>query len=319
VSDWSSERLGALCEFDPSKSQVRHLASGTIVTFLPVNDLGIGGQTVSGQEKRTISEAYKGYTYFADGDVLLAKIAPCFENGKLGVAANLKNEIGFGSSEFMVLRPGPRISARYLAHYLSQDRFRRLGAKAMTGAVGHKRVPKEWVQDFEIPLPPLAEQQRIVAILDEAFEGIAATELAYRANLARSKTFGQITLRKILESGGDDWEDVNLHEVATVESGAGFPEAFQGSLDESLAFFKVGDMNAPGNEIAIEFPRHTISEETRVRLGARVFPIGSVIFPKVGGAIATNKKRLVARPCCVDNNVMGIIPKVVRHRQASLL
>lgn len=174
MSDWPSESIGALCEFDPSKSRVRDLADSTRVSFLPMSELGFGGQAVSGHQTRSIADAYKGYTYFADGDVLLAKITPCFENGKLGVADGLENEIGFGSSEFMVLRPGPRVVARYLAYYLSQDRFRELGAKAMTGAVGHKRVPKEWVQDFEIPLPPLAEQQRIVAVLDEDFEAIAA-------------------------------------------------------------------------------------------------------------------------------------------------
>ncbi len=171
-----------------------------------MNDLGIGGQTVSGQEKRPISEAYKGYTYFADGDVLLAKITPCFENGKLGVAANLKNAIGFGSSEFMVLRPGPKISARYLAHFLSQERFRRLGAKAMTGAVGHKRVPKEWVQDFEIPLPPLAEQQRIVAILDEAFEGIELASVSTEKALENARELSAAIIWSLAGGTSSTWE-----------------------------------------------------------------------------------------------------------------
>jgi Restriction endonuclease S subunits len=169
-------------------------------------------------------------------------------------------------------------------------------------------INRDDIQRIKVPLPNLAEQQRIVALLDKAFGEIALIESAYRTSLVRVEALGKVALRSILERGGDGWDDVILNEVAAVESGVGFPEALQGKLDEPLAFFKVGDMNTPGNEVDIRFPRHTVSEQTRAQLGARVFPVGSVIFPKVGGAIATNKKRLVARPCCVDNNVMGVIP-----------
>jgi type I restriction enzyme, S subunit len=101
---------------------------------------------------------------------------------------------------------------------------------------------------------------------------------------------------------------VRLSEIARVQSGAGFPDKYQSGRNLDFPFYKVSDMNLPGNEIEMTNETNSISEETRRILGATVFPKGSVIFPKVGGAIATNKKRLVTRNCCVDNNVMGVIP-----------
>lgn len=181
------------------------MASDTLVSFIPMNNLGLGGQPVSGHVCKPISEVYKGYTYFADGDVLLAKITPCFENGKLGIASGLENSIGFGSSEFMVLRPGPRLSARYLAYFLSQDRFRELGCSAMTGAVGHKRIPKEWVENFEIPVPPLVEQQRVVAVLDEAFEGIVAATVRTEKNLLNANDLFRVARAALFSSRDSSW------------------------------------------------------------------------------------------------------------------
>lgn len=101
---------------------------------------------------------------------------------------------------------------------------------------------------------------------------------------------------------------VRLSEIAQVQSGAAFPDKYQGGRSLDFPFYKVSDMNLPGNEVQMTSETNSISEETRKLLGAAIFPKGSVIFPKVGGAIATNKKRLVVRDCCVDNNVMGVIP-----------
>jgi len=106
----------------------------------------------------------------------------------------------------------------------------------------------------------------------------------------------------------EQWSITTLGEIATIKSGSGFPVKFQGNQREQFPFYKVGDMNNEGNEVRMEISNHTISEEIRRKLKAKIFPAGSIIFPKVGGAIRTNKKRIVVKDCCVDNNVMGLIP-----------
>ena len=137
------------------------------------------------------------YTYFAEHDVLLAKITPCFENGKLGIARGLKNGIGFGSSEYVVFRSTGDIDPKYLFYFLSRDSFRREGAKVMSGAVGHKRVPKEFIENYPIPLPSAKEQKRIVAILDEAFAGIDAAIANTEKNLANARELFESYLNSV--------------------------------------------------------------------------------------------------------------------------
>ena len=133
-----------------------------------MKDLGIGQMNIEHSETREFGKA-SNYTYFADNDVLLAKITPCFENGKLGIAQNLVNGIGFSSSEYFVFRPNKDV-CRVDILFLSQKQFRLEGSKQMTGEVGHKRVSKDFITNYKIPLPPLEEQQRIVGILDDLFE-----------------------------------------------------------------------------------------------------------------------------------------------------
>jgi type I restriction enzyme S subunit len=104
------------------------------------------------------------------------------------------------------------------------------------------------------------------------------------------------------------WIRTQVSAVAAVQSGAGFPDRYQGQGDLEIPFYKVSDMNLAGNEREMIYENNSITEEVRRDLGAFLFPKGSTIFPKIGGAIATNKKRLTTRDCCVDNNVMGVIP-----------
>ena len=123
---------------------------------------------VAFEEPRTYREVKKGYTYFERGDVLVAKITPCFENGKAASTDTIRNQLGFGSTEFHVLRPSPDLDPKYAFYLLWSERFRTIGEKGMTGSAGQKRVPADLLRRLEIPLPPLDEQKRIAAILDKA-------------------------------------------------------------------------------------------------------------------------------------------------------
>lgn len=170
---WKSYRLADVCEIQPPKKQVKaKLDDVDKVTFLGMDGLGIGTPSIAPSDDRALADVYKSYTYFEENDVLLAKITPCFENGKLGIATGLTNGVGFGSSEFVVFRCVEKLLPKYLYYFLRQDRFRLEGARNMSGAVGHKRVTKEFIENTEIPVPPLAEQERIVAKLDAAFAEI---------------------------------------------------------------------------------------------------------------------------------------------------
>lgn len=105
------------------------------------------------------------------------------------------------------------------------------------------------------------------------------------------------------------WRSVPLHKVASLESGFGFPREYQGDENQEFPFFRVSDMNIAGNEVFMENHSNTVSAAILKDLGARAFPAGTVIFPKIGAAIATEKKRILTKPATYDNNVMGAVPK----------
>ena len=152
-----------------------------------MEELGVERKYLEPSSARRFSEVSGSYTYFADGDVLLAKITPCFENGKLGIARGLTNGVGFGSSEYIVFRPGPELYTEYLYYFLNRASFREEGAQRMAGAVGHKRVSLDFIEGYKLPLPPLLEQRRIVAVLDEAFEAIATAKANTERNLDNAR------------------------------------------------------------------------------------------------------------------------------------
>ena len=105
------------------------------------------------------------------------------------------------------------------------------------------------------------------------------------------------------------WEVVTLKRIGTFQAGAGFPESEQGIENEDLPFYKVGDMGVGGNEIYMSSSPNTISYETAKRLRAYVFPPQTIVFAKVGAALLLNRRRMLTRPSCIDNNMMGFMPK----------
>lgn len=135
------------------------------VSFLPMESIGTDGAICIGKT-RPVFEVRSGYSYFEDGDVVFAKVTPCFENGKGAVMNALVGGVGFGTTELTVLRPNPVTDARFINFLLQSDRFRLLGAGAMTGAGGLKRVPDEFTRNFTASWPALIEQQMIADHLD---------------------------------------------------------------------------------------------------------------------------------------------------------
>jgi type I restriction enzyme S subunit len=137
----------------------------TEVSFLPMENIGEDG-TFSDEERRSLEEVAEGYTHFRDGDVGLAKITPCFENGKGALFDGLENGIGFGTTELHILRAKSGTSPRYVFYLTRSHLFRKLGAASMYGSAGQKRVPEDFVRDFTVGFPPFSEQRAIAAFLD---------------------------------------------------------------------------------------------------------------------------------------------------------
>lgn len=216
---WQSKALADVCQIKPPKVEARQRIAGKeLVSFVPMEDLGIDQKTLVPNQTRPLEDIAGSYTYFADGDVLLAKITPCFENGKLGIAENLTNGIGFGSSEYIVFRPSPAVDKEWLYYFLSRPSFREEGAARMSGAVGHKRVSKEFIESYPIPVPPLPDQHRIVAILDAAFDGIATARANAEQNRQNARALFESHLQSVFTERGDEWVEKRLSDVCAITS-----------------------------------------------------------------------------------------------------
>lgn len=162
---WEVKRLKFNVRSNPLPSELGRLPGDTEVSFVPMEAIGeYGGIDLS--LTKSLSDVKAGYTYFRDGDVVIAKITPCFENGKGALARDLVGSIAFGTTELHVLRATQAIDKVFLFYVTISHAFRNLGEAEMYGAGGQKRVPESYIDDFRQPLPSLAEQRAIAAFLD---------------------------------------------------------------------------------------------------------------------------------------------------------
>ncbi|MEH1842086.1 MAG: hypothetical protein V7L20_25970 [Nostoc sp.] len=149
LRDWQKIRLKRIANLNPSKKEVASLPSDTKVTFLPMEVVSESWE-VDYSQIRPLEEVRNGYTYFQNGDILLAKITPCFENGKGALVNNCINGVGFGSTEFHVIRSPDSDTTRFLSYVVRSHRFKIEGEGMMTGTAGQKRVSDDYVKNFEV-------------------------------------------------------------------------------------------------------------------------------------------------------------------------
>ena len=173
-------KLADICEINP---RAELLDDNTLVSFVAMPNVSEDGK-INVDTHRTYGEVKKGFTYFKEGDVLFAKITPCMENGKGALATGLENGLGFGSTEFHVLRPDAAIVLGQWLYYLtSWSAFRKDAEKHMTGSAGQKRVPKSFLEKYEVDVPTIDDQEyqvlqlnRIRKIIDARRQQLSALD-----------------------------------------------------------------------------------------------------------------------------------------------
>ncbi len=219
--------IGEICIVNPPKSELTAFPTDTTVSFVPMSDINENQITFVAKQQKILGQVGASYTYFADNDVLVSKVTPCFENGKAGIARNLKNGIGFGSSEFYVIRASEEVLPEWVYYCVTHASFRQAGIDNMTGTGGLQRVPRKFIEDFQIPLPPLEAQQEIVAEIEgyqRVIDGARTVIDNYRPHIPIDP----------------DWPMVEVREICTVNPRRSELASLNGTI--SVSFVPMADL-----------------------------------------------------------------------------
>jgi type I restriction enzyme M protein len=229
---------------------------------------------------------------FADGDVLLAKVTPCFENGKAGIARDLSNGIGFGSSEFYVLRPGEQALAQWVYHCMMHPSFRIPAVANMTGTGGLQRVPRDFVERFEIPLPPLEVQREIVAEIEgyqKVIDGARAVLENYRPHIPIDPA----------------WPVVELGDVCSFASGGTPSKANDAYWSGQIPWVSAKDLKVD----QIHDAGLHVSDEAVAESATHMVPVGSLLVLVRGMGLANGVPVCeVMVPCAFNQDLKALLP-----------
>lgn len=195
---WAIATISEIAEINP-KLEKAYIPDDLEVSFVPMTAVEAETGHIELSAARRFGEVKRGYTRFQEHDVLFAKITPCMENGKIAIVPALQNGLGFGSTEFHVLRPRTGILTSYLYYYLSTRHFRNAAEANMTGAVGQRRVPASYLSTQTIPIPPTTEQQRIVQRLETLFSELDKSIESFKTAREQLKVYRQAVLNNAFE------------------------------------------------------------------------------------------------------------------------
>lgn len=281
---WPTVKLSEVSEINPRRpASLLKLPDDYPVTFVPMPAVEQFGGTICTPEIRGFGEVRKGFTYFADGDVIFAKITPCMQNGKSAVAHSLVNQLGFGSTEFHVIRPNPdKVLAEWIWHFVRQGPYRREATHHFQGAVGQQRVPAAYLESTSIPLPSLSEQKLILARIKECMERVEEIERlrtdAIPERLALLRSFYHETYQSLMT----EHSVKRLGELG-FSSGGGTPSKNNPAFwSGTIPWISPKDMKKPRLSDATLH----ISEDAIKGSAAKLIPAGSVLFVVRGMILA---------------------------------
>jgi type I restriction enzyme S subunit len=312
--EWEVATISSLCDINPSKTEIGRLENTTQVSFIRMeNIIEDAGGISEIREGRLGDFINKGYTYFREGDLLFAKITPCMENGKVALAKNLKDGIGFGSTEFHVLRiDEKKILSQYLFYWVSQKSFRELAARHFRGSAGQQRVQRDFFDDAFVPIPPLPEQKKIAEILTAVDESIEKT----RAVIEKTKELKKGLMQTLLTRGighkkfkktpaGEipvEWEVEQIKNLTRMYSGGTPSRQKQDYFGGGIPWVKSGELNSQ----FITHTEETITEEGLSNSSAKWVPENSVLVAMYGAT--AGQVALLKIKATINQAILAVIP-----------
>ena len=289
-------KLGEVCLINPKSCTLR---DDTEVSFIPMTKVGEHGE-FDASEIKNYSEVKKGFTNFQNGDILFAKITPCMENGKGAIAHNMKNGIGFGSTEFHVLRPDTdKITSEWLYYLTTWKAFRKEAERNMTGSAGQKRVPKTFLENYVVNLPDIDTQKSENKILRKVDDLIflRKQQLAKLDELVKARfveMFGDINVNN------KKWMTYPLGELCTIVRG-GSPRPIEQFLGGDVPWIKIGDAT-DGDSIYLNSTKEHIIQEGIKK--SRLVKEGSLIFANCG--VSLGFARIITFDGCIHDGWLAM-------------
>jgi len=309
---WQWVRLGEVCVINPRRPRIQ-CKPDEPTTFVPMTAVDEQTGTIIAAEERPFEEVKKGYTYFEENDVLFAKITPCMENGKAAIARNLLNGFGFGSTEFHVLRPSAYVISEWIWLFVRQEKFREDAKNAFRGGVGQQRVPQEFLEQYLIPLPPLEEQRRIAARIEELMGRVREARRLREEAKQEAERLWQAVLAQTFPRPGSElpagWRWVRLGEVCKTKMGATPSTKVPEYWDPPEIVWVTPEDMEKGKLNFVASSRRLISSRGLKKIGARLFPKGTVLLSttatigKVGVALKPlSANQQISALTCIAND-----------------
>jgi type I restriction enzyme S subunit len=321
--EWVKCTIGDACALNPKEKLPDNLDVG----FMPMAGVPTNHFGTCNFETRPWEKVKKGFTQFKNGDVIFAKITPCFENSKAAIIRDFPSGWGAGSTEYYVLRPyGDLVRPEILFALIKSKEFLVSGAVNMSGSVGHKRVPKDFVSGYELPLPPFAEQKVIADKLDTLLAQVENTKARleripkilkrFRQSVLAAAVSGRLTEEWRTEMGASQWIPVTLKEVSDIKD----PQPSHRTpkrVENGIPYVGIGDLKSDGS-IDFENARRVSSDVLSEHKKRYQIKSGDFIFGKIG---TLGKATILptGREYTLSANVILIQPKLEKVRPPFLM
>ena len=282
------------------------------VTFVPMAAVDESAAAIASPQVRQFREVAKGYTYMEEGDVIFAKITPCMQNGKHAILTDTLTGIAFGSTEFHVLRPTDQVLSTWVHRFLLRPELLAEAQSRFTGTAGQQRVPKDFLIEKAIPLPPLKEQHQIVIQLETQLAAAKRARQAAHAQLDALDAMSAALLREIFPRSPSErlplgWRWVKLEDVCEIVNGSTPKSAVPEYWDGDICWITPADLGQLATPRIHKSNRY-LTREGYDSCSTKLVPSGAVVL---SSRAPIGHLAIAETPLCTNQGCKSLVPTSV--------